>query len=315
MNETKDHITIDGVEYPLENGCFDLIDHEDPYEFHLGEELIIFDLLHQLQNSERFKNHIDFLVKEGSLYTTYNNNLLFHGCIPCDEEGNFLEIELHGKKYSGKSLMDFYYEAIQKSHAEPNVHDDFSSDLIWYLWCGEISSLFGKKTMKTFERYFIPDKGTHHEEQNIYYTLRDDETFCIKVLEEFGLTSDGYIINGHTPVKTLLGENPVKANGKLLVIDGGLSKAYQKETGIAGYTLIDNSHEIYLVAHHPFTSKEESIKHFKDILPEQKVVSKRLYRQKVLNTDIGKKLGVEVAQLREKWDMNATSIKNRNFID
>ncbi|UUX33023.1 fructose-1,6-bisphosphatase [Fundicoccus culcitae] len=301
LNDDKSTITLGDVTYPIKDGCFDLVDSDSPDELHLAEELIIHDLLHQLQQSPRFKEHIDFLVKEGSMYQTYNNNLLFHGCIPCSEDGEFLAINFNGESYAGKALMDFYANAIQVAHANPQVNDDLETDLIWYIWSGDRSSLFGKHTMKTFERYFIEDKATHKEKQNPYYQLREDEAFCEKILNEFGLETSGYIINGHTPVKALLGENPIKAGGKMLVIDGGLSRAYQKETGIAGYTLIDNSHETYLVAHHPFTTKADAIENYRDIIPEQIIVSKRIERAKVHDTDIGHQLEKEARQLREKW--------------
>lgn len=304
LNDDKTEISLDGMTYPLDHGCFDLVNLDNPAELHLGEELIIHDLLYQMQRSSRFKKHIDFLDNKGSMYKTYNNNLLFHGCISCSEDGAFMEMTFQGKKYSSRQLMDFYDQAIRKAHEQPNITDDFETDLIWYIWCGAKSSLFGKNIMKTFERYFIADKKTHYEKQNDYYSLRDNEDFCRQVLEAFDLDGSGYIINGHTPVKALLGETPIKANGKMLVIDGGLSKAYQKETGIAGYTLIDNSHETYLVAHHPFTTKADAIANFKDILPEQMIVSKRTQRAKVLDTDIGQRLKKEANQLRGKWSLN-----------
>lgn len=197
--------------------------------------------------------------------------------------------------------MDYYQNSIHQAYDQLDVTDDLATDIIWYLWCGEASNLFGKKTMKTFERYFTSDKTLHKEKQNAYYKLRDQEDFCIKLLGEFGLDESGYIINGHTPVKALEGENPVKANGKMLVIDGGLAKPYQKVTGIAGYTLVDNSHEIYLVAHYPFTTKENAIETYRDILPKQAYVTQRSTRAKVRTTDIGKGLTQQANRLRFSW--------------
>lgn len=294
-------LTVNGTTYQIENGCFQNVYSEDPYELALGEELVLLDLLHQFQNSEALTKHIDFLVREGTLYKAYNGNLLFHGCIPCTPEGEFLQKSFEGVTYSGRSLMDYYTTSILKAYERLDVTDDMATDIIWYLWCGEASNLFGKKTMKTFERYFTSDKALHKEVQNAYYKLRDEEDFCVKVLHEFGLGSDGYIINGHTPVKALEGENPVKANGKMLVIDGGLAKPYQKVTGIAGYTLVDNSHEIYLVAHYPFTTKEDAIATYRDILPKQAYVAQRGVRAKVLNTDVGKGLTKQANRLRFSW--------------
>lgn len=301
LSEDRQTLTVDGQDYPLENTCFQKVYEEDPYELTLGEELVLRDLLHQFQSSEKMQKHIDFLVKEGTLYLTYNDNLLFHGCIPCTKDGEFLEITLEGKKYKGRALMDYFSQAIHKAYEQPNVHDDFATDVVWYLWCGEASNLFGKKTMKTFERYFSSDKELHYEAKNPYYELRSDEAFCIKLLEEFDLSSEGYIINGHTPVKTIKGEIPIKAGGKMLVIDGGLAKPYQKETGIAGYTLVDNSHEVYLVAHQPFTTKEDAIANYRDILPTQEIVAKREKRAKVVHTDIGKGLVQQANRLRYSW--------------
>lgn len=300
LSEDRQSINIDGIDYPIVNGCFQTVNLENPYELTLGEELVILDLLNQFQRSERFSKHITFLVEKGSLYSTYNGNLLFHGCIPCTDDGKFMPVQFENEYYSGKSLMEYYQNAIYKAF-ECESNDDYSLDIIWYLWCGEGSTLFGKKTMKTFERYYIEDKATHKEAQNIYYALRDEEKFVLNVLDSFGLDETGYVINGHTPVKAMEGENPIKANGKLLVIDGGLSKAYQSVTGIAGYTLVDNSHEVYLCAHRPFTSKKHAIENYVDILPKQIIVYQRPYRAQVKDTDIGRNISEQIHEIREKW--------------
>ena len=298
---SPDHQTIflEGQTYPLENPCFEQIDPEHPNQLTLTEELVILDLLNQLQRSKRFKKHIDFLMNKGHLYLTYNNNLLFHGCLPCDGEGEFLSFSVKDKELKGRDLMDHYFEAIQEAYKRPEQHEDYVTDLIWYLWCGPASSLFGKKTMKTFKRYFLSDKETHKEIQNPYYELRNNVDFCKKVLAEFDLGPQGYIVNGHTPVKALKGENPIKAEGKMLVIDGGLSRAYQKVTGIAGYTLVDNSHEVYLVAHHPFTSRQHAIANLQDPLPDQALITKRPQRVNVGQTDIGQELEHQIQVLKE----------------
>lgn len=298
LSEDRQILTVDGKDYPLENTCFQKVYEENPYELTLGEELVLRDLVHQFQSSENLKKHIDFLVKKGTLYLTYNDNLLFHGCIPCTPAGEFLEVTFEGQTFKGRALMDYFAQAIHKAYNQITVYDDFATDIVWYLWCGEASNLFGKKTMKTFERYFSKDKELHHEAKNAYYDLRSDEAFCINLLKEFGLADSGYIINGHTPVKTIKGELPIKANGKMLVIDGGLAKPYQKETGIAGYTLVDNSHEVYLVAHQPFTTKQDAIDNHRDILPTQEIVMVRTKRAQVLNTDIGRSLVQQANHLR-----------------
>ena len=293
-------INIEGQEYHLDNTCFDLIDWEQPNELTLGEELILLDLLHQFQNSAKLKEHMEFLLENGKMYLTYNDNLLFHGCIPVNEEGQYYQLSIDNQLYQGKSLMDFYATSIEESFKQLDSHDDWATDTLWYLWCGPSSTLFGKDIMRTFERYFISDKIVHSEIKNPYYEWRKNEQFCLKLLNDFGLTSEGYIINGHTPVKTIKGENPIKANGKMLVIDGGLSTAYQKVTGIAGYTLVDNSNEVYLVAHHPFTSKQKAIEKYLDIFPTQLIVKKRHKRQYVKNTDIGKELERQSQELKTK---------------
>lgn len=293
-------ITIEGKQYQLNNTCFNLVNWNEPNELSLGEELVLLDLLHQFQNSEKLKTHMQFLLEKGKIYLTYNDNLLFHGCIPVKHDGNYAELKLGGNHYSGRLLMDYYEQAIKESFNNLQSFEDSSTDILWYLWCGPSSTLFGKDIMRTFERYFINDTSIHEEIKNPYYDFRNQEAFCSKLLKDFGLTNDGYIINGHTPVKTKKGENPIKANGKMLVIDGGLSKAYQKVTGIAGYTLVDNSNEVYLVAHHPFTSKEKSIQEFLDIFPTQVIVKKRLARQSVRNTDIGRELTRQANELKIK---------------
>lgn len=302
LSKDRNTINIDGNVYNIHDGCFDLVDFDNPYELTLGEELIIMDLFNQFHRSERFEKHMSFLADKGELYTIYNGNLLFHGCVPLTDEGDFLGVEKDGDYYAGQSLYKLYEEAIEDAIDNPLNHDDFSHDLIWYLWCGEASSLFGKKAMKTFERYFTKEEKLHDEGKNKYYILRDDEEFCTRLLNEFGLPDTGYIINGHTPVKA--GESPIRANGKMLIIDGGLNRAYQDVTGVAGYTLVDNSHETYLVAHYPFTSKKEAIITKHDILPKQIIVRERDERMKISQTDIGKELRKQADELREKWNID-----------
>lgn len=300
MSADRQTIELDGETYRLNNQCFQLVDLLHPEELSLEEELVLLDLMHQFQTSKRLKEHANFLVNYGRLYHRKNGNLLFHGCIPCDEDGKFKELNISGEMMGGRKLMDHYQEQIFKAFTYPEIHDDLATDTMWYLWCGEASNLFGKEKMKTFERYFIKDKKTHKELQNPYYRLRNGEEFCKYMLEEFGLETTGYIINGHTPIKAMEGENPVKANGKMLVIDGGLSKAYQRVTGIAGYTLIDNSHEVYLVAHEPFTTREDSIENFRDILPSKYIVKKRAERAKVADTDTGYDINLEINALKQQ---------------
>jgi fructose-1,6-bisphosphatase-3 len=237
-------------------------------------------------------------MKKGNLYLKYNGNLLIHGCIPLDEFGNMKKMEIEGKTYAGRELLDVFEHYLRYAFAHPEETDDFATDMVWYLWTGENSSLFGKREMTTFERYFIKEKETHKEKKNPYYYLREDEEICRKMLAEFDLNPElGRIINGHTPVKEIDGENPIKANGKMIVIDGGFSKAYQSTTGIAGYTLLYNSYGMQLVAHQLFISKEEVLSNETDVLSVKRLVDEELERKKVRETNIGEELLQEISNL------------------
>jgi fructose-1,6-bisphosphatase III len=246
----KNEIVLHGKTYPLENTCFATINPENPSQLLEEEQRVIDKLLFCLQHSEKLARHMNFLMKKGSLYLKYNGNLLIHGCIPLDDKGNMEKMVIENTTYDGRELLDVFEHHLRYSFAHREETDDLSTDMVWYLWTGEYSSLFGKREMTTFERYFIKDKETHKERKNPYYYLREKEEICRKILAEFNLNpDDGHIINGHTPVKEIKGEDPIKANGKMLVIDGGFSKAYQSTTGIAGYTLLYNSFGMKLVAH------------------------------------------------------------------
>lgn len=298
LSADQSTIDIDGQTYPIHNGCFQRVDPDQPFELTLGEELVLLDLLNQFQRSDALAKHMEFLADQGTLYKVYNENLLFHGCLPTTPGGDFAPVTLQGVTYRGKALMERFEQAIKASFVNRRISEDYETDLIWYLWCGPWSPLFGKHAMKTFERYFLADKKTHKEIQSPYYTLREEEDFCYQILEEFGVDPSGYIINGHTPVKATDGEKPIKANGKMLVIDGGLAKPYQKVTGIAGYTLVDNSHEIYICAHEPFTTRQDAIKAKRDIKPKQYIVTERSRRYYVLDTDIGRQLTRQADSIR-----------------
>lgn len=251
-------ILLHGNTYQLENTCFATLDRNDPAKLLPEEEQVLEKLLFSIQHSEKLARHMTFLMKKGNLYLKYNGNLLIHGCIPLNQDGSMKTMELNGKSYSGKKLLDVFEQYLRKSFSHPEITDDLATDMIWYLWTGENSSLFGKKDMTTFERYFIKDKAVHKEQKNPYYKLREEEETCRSILQEFDMNPDhGHIINGHTPVEEINGENPIKANGKMIVIDGGFSKAYQSKTGIAGYTLLYNSYGMQLVAHKRFISKED----------------------------------------------------------
>lgn len=300
INRKKMTINIDGHSYLLQNECFQTVDWTNPARL-LPEEMQLLEKLQQsFSRSQKLAQHIHFLMEKGSLYLIYNDNLLIHGCIPLNPDGSFEEISLDNKTYKGKELLDFFEYHVRKAYHEPQETNDFSTDLFWYLWSGECSSLFGKKAMTTFERYFIADTAAHYEAKNAYYHLRDDEKICRRILEEFGISSDdGHIINGHTPVIEIKGEDPIKANGKMIVIDGGYSKPYQKKTGIAGYTLLFNSYGMQLAAHQPFTSIEDAVQNGTDILSMRRIVDRPLTRKKVKDTTIGKQLQQEIHVLEE----------------
>ena len=268
-------ITFDECRYTLINSCFQTVSEEQPYQLTREEKQIIDDLLTQFQSSPRLTKHMRFLMEKASLYLVYNQNLLIHGCLPLNADGTFQAYTFKDHSYSGKALVDFFQKMLEEAYAQPAITDDYATDCLWYLWCGEGSSLFGKRAMKTFERYFLAEKETHYEEKNPYYSLRDTVEVCERILDEFEVTGENrHIINGHTPVKRTKGESPIKANGTLLVIDGGFSKSYQTITGIAGYTLLYNSFGLQLTAHKSFYSKETAILNNQDIHSIKQVIDR-----------------------------------------
>ncbi|SEN89212.1 fructose-1,6-bisphosphatase-3 [Terribacillus saccharophilus] len=299
INFDSNEITLNGKAYPLENTCFSTINPKQPDMLLEEEQQVIDKLLFSVQHSEKLARHMNFLMRKGSLYLRYNGNLLIHGCIPIDQNGDMEKMEIEGKDYAGRELLDRFEQYLRYSFAHPEETDDLATDMVWYLWTGEYSSLFGKRAMTTFERYFIKDKVTHKEIKNHYYHLRENEETCEKILTEFDLDPEhGHIINGHTPVKEIEGENPIKANGKIIVIDGGFSKAYQSKTGIAGYTLLYNSYGMKLVAHKHFNSKNEVLHDGTDVLSVKRLVDKELERKKVLETNVGEELCQEINILK-----------------
>lgn len=291
----KGTITIEGKEYALLDGCFPTVDPADPYAFSAQEEEIMRRLERAFLNCEKLQQHMKFLLARGSLYKVFNGNLLYHGCVPLNADGTLKEVELYGQKYSGRSLYEALDSYVRKGFvAIEDEERERGRDMMWYIWLHENSPLFGKDKMATFERYFLADKETHREKKNPYYNLLEQEEVADRILSEFGLPAEGsHIINGHVPVKKKNGESPVKCGGKVLVIDGGFSKAYQGETGIAGYTLIYNSYGLILAAHEPFESTEAAIQKESDIHSETIMVKRVLQRKLVGDTDIG-------AELREK---------------
>ncbi|MBC1911505.1 fructose-1,6-bisphosphatase [Listeria booriae] len=293
-------VTIKGKTYPLKDAHFPTIDPANPYELTTEEKELIDKLTASFKNCEKLQRHVSFLYSKGSMVLTYNNNLLYHGCIPLNEDGSFMEMTLKGEKYAGRALLNQFEQIAREGYFRPSGTPEkkYALDIVWYLWTGAASSLFGKSEMTTFERYFVADKETHVEQKNAYYRLRNEEETCQKILAEFDLDSSGHIINGHTPVKEGKGESPIKANGKMLVIDGGFSPAYQKTTGLAGYTLLYNSFGLQLVSHQPFTSTEDAITQETDILSTRQVIETETERKLVRDTDIGKELLQQVDELK-----------------
>lgn len=293
-------VTIKGKTYPLKDAHFPTIDPANPYELTTDEKELIDKLTASFKNCEKLQRHVSFLYSKGSMVLTYNNNLLYHGCIPLNEDGSFMEMTLKGEKYAGRALLNQFEQIAREGYFRPSGTPEkkYALDIVWYLWTGAASSLFGKSEMTTFERYFVADKETHVEQKNAYYRLRNEEETCQKILAEFDLDSSGHIINGHTPVKEGKGESPIKANGKMLVIDGGFSPAYQKTTGLAGYTLLYNSFGLQLVSHQPFTSTEDAITQETDILSTRQVIETETERKLVRDTDIGKELLQQIDELK-----------------
>ena len=250
-------------------------------------------------NCEKLQRHMRFLLNKGALYKVYNNNLLYHGCVPLNEDGSLKTVCIYGKSYQGKSLYEILESYVRKGfHALDEEERERGRNMMWYIWLSEGSPLFGKDKMATFERYFLAEKETHKEKKNPYYSLLEEEEVVNGILREFGLPSEGtHIVNGHVPVKSKNGENPVKCGGKVMVIDGGFSKAYQKETGIAGYTLISNSYGLILVAHEPFESTEAAIEKESDIHSDSVIVNRVLERKLVGDTYVGRDLREQIADL------------------
>lgn len=301
INYDEGTITIKGKDYKLKDNNFPTIDKNNPYKLTKEEEIVIEKLVSSFKNSEKLQKHVSFLFSKGSIYLVSNGNLLIHGCVPLNEDKSFMKMKLQGKEYRGRELMDKMETLSREGYffKDKTKQKQYGMDIMWYLWTGQCSSLFGKDDMTTFERYFIEDKETHKENKNPYFTLREDEDICNKIFDEFGLDiNESHIINGHVPVESKNGESPIKSNGRVIAIDGGFSRAYQKKTGIAGYTLIYNSQNLQLISHEPFTSTEEAIVNESDILSTTMLVEHKLSRKTVKDTDAGKKLLDEVKDLK-----------------
>ena len=297
----KGTIHLDGKDYPLKDTNFPTINPDDPYAFTPAEQEILEGVTRSFETSEKLRRHIRCFLDHGSLYLVRNSNLLFHGSVPMNPDGTFKEMIIQGKPYSGKKLFDKVDQMVRNAYytREETPRRQAGQDFIWYLWCGPIAPTFDKDKMATFERYFIADKEAHKEKNGAYKELKNRADICEMILREFGVTEmkHAHIINGHIPVKTIKGESPIKADGKLLVIDGGYSKAYQPETGIAGYTLIYNSQSLKLVQHAPFTTREKAVKFGLDILSEAKVLEFEESRRYVRDTDQGAEIKEQIDDL------------------
>lgn len=294
-------VRIAGKIYELNDKNFPTINRNNPYELSKEETELMERLRQSFMNSQILKEHINFLYSKGSMYKVFNSNLLFHGCVPMDENGEFLKVKIMGEELSGKEYFDFLDKMARKAFykREENLENDFS-DIMWFLWCSYQSPLFGKDKAATFERYFVDEKETHKENKNYYYSLVESPEICDKILKEFGIEDDdSHIINGHMPVKEKKGESPIRADGKLLVIDGGFAKSYRPQTGRAGYALSYNSHGLLLSANEPFDSKDEAIRNEIDTKYDIMVNEKKTERKLVADTDIGKRLKNEIADLKE----------------
>lgn len=301
VNVEKQTVEIDGTEYAIKEEAFPTVnfdsgDMEDVYQLSEEEEQVLEGLRMAFVNSIRLRQHIDFLYQKGSMYRIFNGNLLYHGCVPLDESGNLEGVAFGKKRYHGREYLDYAERIARRAWSKDARQKD--RDFMWYLWCGRKSPLSGRN-IKTFERAYVLDENTWFEQSNPYYKFYHEEKVCNMILHEFGLYSErSHIINGHTPVRTSKGEHPVRADGKLLVIDGGFCKSYHKTTGIAGYTLIFNSHGIRIKSHQPFQSVYAALTENKDIESKSELVETENERLMVRNTDIGTKIREDIEGLK-----------------
>lgn len=289
-------------DYNMLDCRFPTVDPSDPYALTHEEKELITRLCHSFESSEKLQSHISLLLSRGGIYNICNSNLLFHASVPLNEDGSLKEVRIAGESLSGEALLKRIEQIMRAAfNSEPESEErEFARDYYLYLWCGPDSPLFDKSAMTTFERYFIADKDSHHEEKGHYYHLRDNVEVCDRILDSFGVEGEHrHIINGHVPVKAGKGENPIKAEGRLMVIDGGFSKAYHSTTGIAGYTLVYHSRGFQLVQHVPFTSADEAVRNGTDILGTTQIVELNHQRLRVRDTDKGKELQAQIDELKE----------------
>lgn len=294
-------VKIGQKQYALLDTIFPTIDPSDPYALTEKEQNVMERLTRAFKNCEKLQKHVKFLLKQGSLYKVYNGNLLYHGCMPMNGDGTLMEVPVYGTYYQGKELYDVLEQYVRKAFfSMEDQEKERGKHILWFLWSAPGSPLYGRSQMATFERYLIEDKETHREVKNAYYTLLERKETAELILKEFGLEGDSpRIINGHVPIHQKEGESPVKCEGKVLIIDGGFSRPYHRETGIAGYTLIYNSYGMSLAAHEPFETTEIAIQEETDIVSHQIAVSYNQKRKTVGDTDNGKQLLKKIAELKE----------------
>lgn len=293
-------INILGSTYQLNDTSFPTVLPSSPFVLSEDEQELMDKLRLAFYHSQKLQEHVQTLYAKGSLYLGCNGNLLFHGCVPSESDGSFTTVTFQGKSYSGKSYFDYADAMARAGYFLPWDSEERTRalDFMWYLWCGPHSPLFGKDRMTTFERYFIDDKSTHVETKNTYFVCAEDEQFAVRLLKEFGIDEpNSRIVNGHVPVKIKKGESPIKANGRIIVIDGGMSKPYQQQTGIAGYTLIYSSNGVFLSCHDPFVTVDEAVSNELDIHSTQACVYRPERRLQVSDTDIGKAIEERIADL------------------
>lgn len=317
MDLKKGTVQVYGKEYPLKDTVFPTLDENAPYALSTDEKEAVERLRGAFLNCEKLQRHVRFLFTKGSLYNVYNGNLLYHGCVPLNEDGSFQKVNIYGEEYAGRQLYDVLEKYARKGYYSIDPKEKQKGlDILWFIWENKNSPVFGKGKMTTYERYFVADKETHKEPKNPYYRLLEKEEVVDNILKEFGLWgSDAHIINGHIPVEAKHGESPVKCNGRLLIIDGGFSKAYQGKTGIAGYTLIFNSYGLVLAAHEPFESVEKAVQEGSDIHSEMRIVQQVDKRMTVADTDTGKEMKEAVKDLEELLTAYRTGLIVENAQD
>ena len=300
IDKERGIITINGNEYEMLDKLWPTLDPENPYALTPEENDLMERLRHSFMRSERLQSHVNCLLMRGGMYTIYNSNLMFHAAVPINEDGSMREVVFDGVTVKGKELLKKVERMARTAFdndLDPEAREQ-AADFFWYLWCGPESPLFGKAKMATFERYLLTDKEVQKEPKGWYYILRDNEQVCDRILDEFGVTGEHrHIINGHVPVRVGKGETPIRANGRLMVIDGGFSKVYHNRTGIAGYTLVYHSRGFELIQHAPFTSTEDAIKEGTDIHSTTQIVEMMGQRKKVRDTDIGRGIKIKIADL------------------